>query len=375
VTKKEFPLSFLETVLQKEAVMDLTKSGSSLVKVLIAVLVLAGTYLTLVPSTVVMAEEPYYKGKTIRFNVGFSPGGGHDTYTRLMAKYLGKHIPGNPRVIVQNMLGGGSLISANYMYQISKPDGLTIGRWASGLIRQQVLGRREIKFDARKFGWVGAPTQDHLVCAIAKASGFTSWEQVMETTPDKPLIIGGMVPGASLSDDPRLVQAAMNFPMKLVEGYKGSADVRRATEGGEVHGGCWGWASVKVTWKDALEAGIIQVLLQAMPTKHPDLLQVPTSFEFVRSEEARTLLKVAANGASLLRSYSMPPGTPKELRAIIQKGFMDMMKDKDFLATAERTGLQIDPLSGQEVEQLVRDLFKMPPEVKKKLRRLLLPKS
>jgi hypothetical protein len=130
-----------------------------------------------------------------------------------------------------------------------------------------------------------------------------------------------------------------------------------------------------VTWKDALEAGIIQVLLQAMPTKHPDLLQVPTSFEFVRSEEARTLLKVAANGASLLRSYSMPPGTPKELRAIIQKGFMDMTKDKDFLATAERTGLQIDPLSGQEVEQLVRDLFKMPPEVKKKLRRLLLPKS
>lgn len=320
-------------------------------------------------------EKPYYEGKTIRFIVGFSPGGGHDTYTRLMAKYMRKHISGNPRIIVQNMPGGGSMITANYLFQRAKPDGLTIGKFASGLIRQQVLGRPEVKFDARKFGWLGAPTQDHLVCGISTASGFESWKAIVETTPGKPVVIGGIAPGASLSDDPRLIQAALKFPMNLVEGYGGSADVRRATEAGEVHGGCWGWASVSTTWRDALQRGDVKVLVQVMPEKHADLADVPTAFEFAQTDDAKRLLTIASNGGRLLRNYALPPETPKELQEILQKAFMDTMKDPEFVAAAKKARLDLNPLSGPEVEELVLELFKMPPEMRKQLKPLLLPKG
>jgi len=322
----------------------------------------------------VAAEQPYYKGKTIRLIVGFTPGGGHDLYTRLIAKYISKHIPGNPSAIVQNMPGGGSLIAANHIYKVAKPDGLTVGKWASGLIRQQLMGRKDIEFDSRKFGWVGAPGQDHLVCTIAKASGFASWRDVMATPKSKPLIIGGIAPGTSLSDDPRLLQAALGFPMNLVEGYKGSADVRRAADAGEVHGGCWGWDSVKVTWKDSLDTKTAQVLVQVMPTKHKDLSDVPTAFEFAKTDEARQLLEISANGGRLLRNYGMSPGTPKHLLETVRKGFSATMKDPEFTAAAEKAGLEVDPLTGEEVEKLVHDLFKTPPQVVEQLKRVLLPK-
>lgn len=320
------------------------------------------------------AEEPYYRGKTIRFVVGFTPGGGHDLYTRLIAKHIGKHIPGNPSALVQNMPGGGSLITANHIYKVVKPDGLTVGKWASGLIRQQLMGRKDIEFDSRKFGWVGAPGQDHLVCTISKASGFNSWRNVMATPKDKPLIFGGIAPGTSLSDDPRLIQAALGFPMNLVEGYKGSADVRRAAEAGEVHGGCWGWDSVKVTWKDALANGTAYVVLQVMPVKHKDLPNVPTAFEFAKTDESRQLLEIAANGGRLLRNYGMSPGTPKNLLETVRNGFTATMKDPEFMAAAEKAGLEVDPLTGEEVEKLVYDLFKTPPPIVEKLKSVLAPK-
>lgn len=334
----------------------------------VAALAWAGT------GTAIAAEESYYKGKTIRFVVGFTAGGGHDLYTRLIAKYIGKHIPGNPSALVQNMPGGGSLIAANHIDKVAKPDGLTVGKWASGLIRQELMGRKDIEFDSRKFGWVGAPGQDHLVCTVAKASGFNSWRDVMATPPSKPLIIGGIAPGTSLSDDPRLLHGALGFPMTLVEGYKGSADVRRAAESAEVHGGCWGWDSVRVTWKDALATKSAQVLVQVMPHKHKELPEVPTAFEFAKTDEARQLLEISANGGRLLRNYGMSPGTPKELLETIRKGFSDTMKDPEFMAAAEKAGLEVDPLSGEEVEKLVHDLFKTPPPIVEKLKRILLPK-
>ncbi|HUF43484.1 MAG TPA: tripartite tricarboxylate transporter substrate-binding protein [Verrucomicrobiae bacterium] len=335
---------------------------------------LAGFMLAGSDTIAAAAEEPYYKGKTIRFVVGFTPGGGHDLYTRLMAKYIGKHIPGNPSALVQNMPGGGSMIAANHIYKVAKPDGLTIGKWASGLIRQELMGRKDIEFESRKFAWVGAPGQDHLVCTVARASGFNSWRDVMATPPGKPLIFGGIAPGTSLSDDPRLLQGALKFPMNLVEGYKGSADVRRAAEAGEVHGGCWGWDAVRVTWKDALAAKTAHVLVQVMPTKHKELTEVPTAFEFAKTDEARQLLEISANGGRLLRNYGMSPGTPKPLLETIRKGFSATMKDAEFMAAAEKAGLEVDPLTGEEVERLVFDLFKTPPPVVETLKRVLLPK-
>ena len=185
------------------------------------------------------AQEPFYKNKTVRIIVGGSAGGGYDTYTRAIARHLGKHIPGNPTFVVENMTGAGSLIAANHLYKVAKPDGLTIGHFIGGLFLGQVLGQKGIEFDARKFEFIGAPITDHVVCAMTKASGITSVEQWLASK--GPVKMGGIAPGTSTPDNAtRILKVALGLPIQLVTGYKCTADVRLAAESGEVAGGCWG---------------------------------------------------------------------------------------------------------------------------------------
>jgi tripartite-type tricarboxylate transporter receptor subunit TctC len=190
--------------------------------------------------------EEFYKGKTITFVVGFSAGGGFDTYTRLIARHFAKHIPGNPTVVVENKTGAGSLIAANYIYNQAPHDGTVIGNWIGPLVLQQVLGNKAAKFDGRKFGWLGVPTPDSGVCALTKASGIKTMDDWFKSK--RPIKIGGTAPGSTTDDVPNLLQAALGLPMKLVEGYKGTAKIRLAAESGEIDGGCWAWESIKPTW-------------------------------------------------------------------------------------------------------------------------------
>jgi tripartite-type tricarboxylate transporter receptor subunit TctC len=181
------------------------------------------------------SADDFYKGKTVTFVVGFSAGGGFDTYTRLIARHFGKHVPGNPTVVVENRTGAGSLIAANYIFNQAPADGTVIGNWIGPLVLQQVLGNKAAKFDGRKFGWLGAPVSDTGVCALTKASGIKTMDDWFNSK--REIKIGGTAPGSTTNDVPRLVQAALGFPMKLVEGYKGTAKVRLAAESGEVDGG------------------------------------------------------------------------------------------------------------------------------------------
>src|SRR5262247_805344 len=178
--------------------------------------------ITALPSLVSAASEEFYRGKVIRVVVGFSAGGGFDTYARAVSRYMGKYIPGNPTLVVENMTGAGSLIAANHVYKVAKPDGLTIGHFIGGLFLGQVLGQKGIEFDARKFEYIGAPTTDHVVCAFTKASGITSIEQWAAAK--APVKMGGVAPGASTPDNAtRILKAALGLPIQLVSGYKGTA--------------------------------------------------------------------------------------------------------------------------------------------------------
>ena len=170
------------------------------------------------------ATQEFYKGKTVRMIVAFSPGGGFDTYSRAIARHMGKHIPGNPTIIVENMTGAGGIIQANYMYQQAKPDGLIIGNNIGGLILQQILGAKGIEFDGRKFEYLGAPAVDHPVCALTKASGIASMEKWFASK--EPVKLGGVGPGGTASDVARVVQSALHLPIKVVEPYKGTADIK-----------------------------------------------------------------------------------------------------------------------------------------------------
>jgi len=317
--------------------------------------------------------QDFYKGKTIRIVVGFSAGGGFDTYSRLIARHMGKHIPGNPTVVVENMTGAGSMIAANYIYNQAKPDGLTIGNWIGGLLLQQLFGRKGVEFDARKFEWIGVPVSDTAVCALTKASGVASVDQWFAVK--EPLKIGGEAAGATTSDIPRVLAAALKLPLRLIEGYKGTADVRLAADSGEVAGGCWAWESVKVTWRKGLETGDVKVVIQAVAKRHPDLPNVANATEIAKTDEARQLLKAGVvDPGAMVRSYSLPPGTPKDRVKILGDAFMATMKDAEFVAEAKKGNLDLNPLPGDQVEAIAHGLFKLDAALVAKLKENMLPK-
>ena len=343
-----------------------TKVSWSLV-VLIALIFLAGT-------TTKSTADEFYQGKTIRFVVGFSAGGGFDTYTRLIARHFGKHVPGNPTTVVENKTGAGSLVAANYIYNQAEPDGLTIGNWIGPLVLQQVLGNKAAKLDGRKFGWLGVPSADSGICALTQASGIKTVEDWFASK--RPIKIGATGPGSTTDDVPKLVKAAIGLPIQMVEGYSGTAKIRLAAESGEVDGGCWAWQSIKPTWAKGIESEQVRVVIQSMLQSHPELKHVPLAVNYAKTDEARELLAVA-NGpyGVLARPYSIPPGTPKDRLEVLQKAFMETLRDPELLAEAKKSKLEIEPVDGPSVTKLMADLYNLKPGTQEKLKEIVIPKK
>jgi len=208
-------------------------------------------------STFAGAAQSSFEGKTVRIIVGFSAGGGFDVYSRTIARHLAKHIPGGPSVIVENMAGAGSLIAANYMYKVAKPDGLTIGNFHGYQILNQVIEQQGIEFDARRFEWIGVPVQDNGACALTSASGISSLEKWKEAK--TPVKLGGVGPGDAAYNSAKILKDVLELPIQVIMGYKGTADIKLAAENGEIAGGCWQWESFKVMWRQALDAGTVSV--------------------------------------------------------------------------------------------------------------------
>ncbi|MBI2359096.1 MAG: hypothetical protein HYV04_09365, partial [Deltaproteobacteria bacterium] len=307
-----------------------------------------------------VAQEEFYKGKTIRIVVGSAPGGGFDTYARAIARQMGKHIPGNPTVIVENMTGAGSLRSANYLYRIAKPDGLTIGHFLGGLLLGQALGREGIECDARKFEYLGVPVRESSICALGKKVGFsTVGEWLAAKTPVK---LGGIAPGNATDDVAKILQAGIGLPIHLVSGYKGTSEVRLALEGGEVFGVCMGWDSIKATWRKNLESGDVAIVVQATARPHPELPKIPLAVSFAKTQEGRRLIEVGIHDLSaIFRPYVLPPGTPRERLETLRRAFAETLKDPEFLAAAQKSRLSIDPVGGEEAKKIVAGLFDLPP--------------
>jgi tripartite-type tricarboxylate transporter receptor subunit TctC len=323
-------------------------------------------------SHIALAASPFYEGKTIRIIVGFSAGGGFDTYARVISRHMGKYIPGNPTIIVENMTGAGSLIAANYLYKIAKPDGLTIGSFHGGLFFNQLMAQPGIEFDARKFEFIGAVAREEVAYAFTKASGIISIEKwAASKTPVK---MGGVSPGVQAPDNViRIVKAALGLPIQLISGYKGTADIRLACESGELAGSSWGWESMKVTWRKAIETGDVIVVLQAVPKPFPDLPKVPLAISLAKTDEARQLIELGIHKPSLMmRPLTLPPGTPKERVHILAKALLETLKDKEFLIDTEKAKLDLNPVTGEELEKVVSEFLKTDSAMVAKLKEILL---
>ena len=325
---------------------------------------------SLVKSGVAASVEEFYKGKAIQFIVGGSAGGGYDTYTRLIARYFSQYVPGKPSTVVQNMPGAAMLIAANFVFNSAPRDGTVIGHWSGPLILQHLMGNPAVQFDGRKFGWLGMPTADSLICITTERSGIKTADDWRKAK--TPVKLGAIGPGTSGTDDTKLLAAATGFPLQLIEGYKGTADIRIAAETGEVDGTCaFGWQSAKVTWANALKAKEVHVVLQTMLESHPELKGVPLAVDYAKTDEGKKLLQIASELYGKQRLYSLPPQVPEERVRILQKAFIDTLKDPQLKAEAEKAKLEIDSIDGPGIEKMVQGLYEIEPSIVKRVKQIL----
>jgi tripartite-type tricarboxylate transporter receptor subunit TctC len=314
----------------------------------------------------------FYKGKTIRIVVGYAPGGGYDFYSRVIARHMGKHIQGNPHFIVENMPGAGSLASANHLYKLAKADGMTIGHFNGSLFQLQAMGQKEIDFDSTKFEYVGSVARVEIACGFAKASGIDSVEKWLASKVAPRM--GATAPGTGGHDVSRILNATLGLPIQLVLGYKSTGDMRVAVERGELNGICTGWESFKSLWKQQLESGDLIMVLQTMPKPHADLPKVPLAISLAKTEEARELIQIGIHNVSAVaRPFVLPPRTPKERVEVLRKAFTATMNDAEFRADAEKSNLDLSPLTGEDLEKTVHSLLKMNPAVLGKLKQIISP--
>jgi tripartite-type tricarboxylate transporter receptor subunit TctC len=317
--------------------------------------------------------QDYYKDKTVTIIVGYSPGGSFDLYARVIARYIGRYLPGNPTRIVENMTGAGGIIAANHLYNRVKPDGLTIGAWASPLVLQQIMGNEAAQFDGRKFGYLGIPSPYDTVCTFNQQSGVLKMDDWFNSK--RPQKIAAIGPGTSTSDIPKLLKAALNLPLDVIDGYKGGADARLAVESGEVDGYCGSWGTVETVWRGAYESKKIHAVLQASLTSPAKYKQVPLAISYAKSDEARELLKVADNAHVVQFPFSVPPGMAKDRLELLQKAFVSTLKDPELSAEAKKSQLDIAPVDGPTITKTLTGLYDLKPATVAKLKEILLPKK
>jgi tripartite-type tricarboxylate transporter receptor subunit TctC len=316
------------------------------------------------------SATPFYEGKTIRIIVGTSPGGGYDTYTRLIARHFSKHIPGKPTIIVDNMPGAGGLVSANHLFKVAKPDGLTIGHFVGGQFLQQLLGKPGIEFDALKFEYVGVPAQDNFVFGVAKTTGVTGIEQWLASK--TAVKFGAITAGDGTYDTPKVAEVALGLPIQVVSGYKGTAPIRLAFNSGEVGGLSNSWQSFRSTWRKELETGELIIVFQLSAKPHPDLPKVPLAMNIAKTDEARKLIQAVAHAhGAAVRPYVLPPGTPKDRVEILRTSFMEAVRDPELLKEAAKANLEINPGSGEDLERDVRELLRLDPALVTRLKEIL----
>jgi tripartite-type tricarboxylate transporter receptor subunit TctC len=324
---------------------------------------LKATMLAATAATALLSGAATAQEKPFNIYIGYSAGGGYDVYGRVLGRYINKHLPGNPTVIVNNMPGAGSMRLANWLYNVAPKDGNVIGTFARGIAFDTLLGQPGAQFDATKYNWIGSANDEVSVCVAWHTSGVTSFDQVLQ----KELVVGGTGGSADTDQFPKVFNSVLGAKMKIVAGYPGGNDINLAMERGEVSGRCgWSWSSVISTQPGWLKEKKINVLVQLSLEKHPDLPNVPIITDFAKDEITKGVFKLVFARQVMGRPFAAPPGTPPARIEVIRKAFLDTLKDPQLLAEAEKAQLEITPVSGAVVQKLVEEAYSMPPEVVKR---------
>ena len=300
--------------------------------------------------------------KPVELYIGYSVGGGYDIYARLIARHMGRHLPGSAVIVPKNMPGAGSLTLANWLYSAAPRDGTVFGTIGRGIAFDPLLGTLGAQFKANEFGWVGSANDEVSVCAAWGKTGITRFEDLYART----VFVGGTGAGADTDLFPKALNQILGTKLKLVTGYPGGNDITLAMQRGEVEARCgWSWSSIKSGHMNWVKDGTIKLLVQLSLEKHADLPQVPLIMDLVKTPEQRSVLRLVFARQVMGRPFLAPPGLPPERLAALRRAFMATMKDPVFLAEAEKIQLEITPVAGEAVQKLVAEIYATPPEIVK----------
>jgi tripartite-type tricarboxylate transporter receptor subunit TctC len=305
--------------------------------------------------------EAFYRGKTIQIIVGSSAGGGYDTYARMIARYFGKHVAGNPNVIVSNMPGAGGNVAANSLYNISPKDGTVIGAFQSGVILEPVLGLTPVKHDPSKFHYLGSANDDVYICIARSDSNVQTFDDVLKNE-----LIVGASGSSSTSDYPAVLNAVLGSKFKIVLGYPGSREISLAIEKGEAQGACGlAWPSIAVTQQGWFDTGKVKVIVQTHAIGYPELNAkgIPLAATFAKTDDQRAMLALLFSQSRFGRPYVLAPEVPAPRVAALRKAFADTMVDPELKAEAAKMKLDIDAVPGADVEEIVRKVYASPPDI------------
>jgi tripartite-type tricarboxylate transporter receptor subunit TctC len=313
------------------------------------------------------SPEPYYKGRTITIFSGFTPGGSYDYYSRLLARHLGRHLAGQPSLVVQTMPGAGGLNAANHLFNNAARDGTVIGILSQTLAIEEAMGAPRIQYKAGQFQWIGRITSTVEVTVTWNPAKITRIEQARS----QQLLLATTGPGSALDSYPRVLAQAGGFDFRFVSGYKGSSEALLAMEKGEVEGTGTTWNALKISRRNWLDEKRINILVQYSRSRAADLTDVPAAVELGRTEEDKALLEFYMGGAEVGRAFLAPPGVPQVRMSELRTAFDAAMKDPELVADVKKANAEFAPLPGRELEKLIAATLAVKPELAARVRDML----
>src|SRR5215510_1777593 len=315
------------------------------------------------------AVSDFYRGKTITIIVGYTAGGGYDLYARALGRHMGKHLPGNPTFIVQNITGAGSLNAANHLYNVAAKDGTVFATFGRGLPMEPLIGTAKVQFDATKFTWLGSGANEISICATWHTSPVKTWGDMLKTS----FAVGGEGAGSDPDSYSLLVRNLFGAKLKLVSGYHGTSDIILAIERGEVDGRCgWSWSSIKSTRGAWIAEKKLNILVHISDQKAPELAHVPTINDFA-DDHQKQVLRLVTSRQVMGRPFAAPPGVPEDRKQALRVAFEATLKDPAFLDEAGKLKLEVNPVSGADVDKLLDELYRTPKDIIEEARKAIAP--
>jgi tripartite-type tricarboxylate transporter receptor subunit TctC len=307
--------------------------------------------------------EDFYRGKTINLIIGYSVGGGYDLYGRLVSRHIGKHIPGRPAIVPQNMTGAGSLRAAQYIYSVAPKDGTVFGTFGRTIATQPLLTPATAPFNGTKFSWLGSVTNEVSTCVTWHTSPVKTWKDILA----KEVAFGGEGPGADPDVYALLYKNVFGARIKLVTGYHGTSDTTLAMERGEVDGLCGlSWSTLKARHLEWMNAKKINIIIQAALRKQPELANVPLASDLTQDREKLQILKLFLASQETARPFAAPPELPADRKAALIRAFDATMKDPEFLAEAQKLNMDVNSLNAESVNEILAELYATPKAVLEK---------